>query len=147
MLRHEFGLLSEAIPYSSYSQYFARLDIKIDDDIVLYIWDTLTWVPTLNPATRIAGYGLNYHGVTIIDKHGAEKLSSICRLWAELFDLGPDQLELTGQFGWTEGGVQASGEYLILKARKGELVQSLRSLAQYADRAASGNYYILHAGI
>src|SRR5579884_991947 len=100
MPTHEFLLLPEKDnDYSGYMNHFNDLNaLKLNDDIVLYMMDTLRWVPSINPANpnQWCGYGLNYYGPTVINKTGAEKTARLLRLWAALLQEGPDALELTG---------------------------------------------------
>jgi hypothetical protein len=70
--------------------------VVIPDEIILYISDTLKWIPTINPNTQKWGYGLNYHGNTIINRHkdhdGSVITRNIFNAWADLFSNSPDKL-------------------------------------------------------
>jgi hypothetical protein len=151
MPKHRFILLPEEQgDYSNYMQFAdSRAGVELDDAIVLHIWDTLKWIDTINPASsvRAAGCGLNYYGVTVINRLGAAKASRIFRLWAELLNEGPNRLELTGTYELTQGDAPASGHYSTIICDRSEIVTQLRSIAQYADRAASESFYLLHLGI
>ena len=108
MPKHDFLLLPETDGnYADYMQHFNSPDaVKVDDNILVRtILDTLSWIPTINPANpeEWQGYGLNYYGPTVINKAGAAKASRIFHLWAELLEEGPEELELTGSYEWNEG--------------------------------------------
>lgn len=77
MPAHEFLLLPEKDnDYFGYTNHFNDPNaLKLNDDIILYMMDTLRWVPSINPANpnQWGGYGLNYYGPTVINKAGAGK--------------------------------------------------------------------------
>ena len=151
MPTHEFLLLPEKDDdYSGYMAHFRDPSaLKLDDDIVLYILDTLQWVPSINPANpgQWGGYGLNYFGPTIINKSGAGKAARLLRLWAALLQEGPGTLELTGGFEWSDGNPSTSGRYAVVTAPRDYVVKTLIGIADMAEKAISGRYYVLHLGI
>jgi hypothetical protein len=51
--------------------------VDIHDDLIQYINDSLQWIPTINPSIPESGYGLNIHGITLIDEHGAVLMGNI----------------------------------------------------------------------
>lgn len=148
---HEFLLLPEKNDgYSGYMNHFNDPNArKLNDDIVLYMMDTLRWVPSINPVnpSQWGGHGLNYHGPTVINKTGAGKAARLVRLWAAILQEGPDSLELTGLFEWDEGDPSASGRYAVITASRDELVKTLTDIADFAEKATMGRYYLLHLGI
>ena len=117
-LEHEFFLVTyDEYEEMSYNEYCFPLEdtsnvILLHDDIVQYIQDTLRWIPSINPAINYErGFGLNNYGITLFDKEGAEVISKIAKVWADLFSNGPATLKLTGNYGWitddngiTDGG-------------------------------------------
>jgi hypothetical protein len=151
MPTHEFLLLPEKDDgYSGYMGHFNGPNaLKLDDDIVLYMMDTLRWIPSINPANpnQWSGSGLNYYGPTVINKTGAGKAARLLRLWAALLQEGPDALELTGLFEQVEGDLSTSGKYAVIAAPRDELVKTLTDIADFAEKATSGRYYLLHLGI
>lgn len=151
MPTHRFILLPERHgDYSHCTEYAdSAAGVEIDDALVQYIWDTLQWLDTINPtkSPHHAGLGLNYHGLTVIDSAGAKKASRIFRLWADLMKEAPGQIELTGAYELmeTDGGTQ--GAYATIVMDRSEVVARLCSIAEYADRAASGSLFLLHLGV
>ena len=132
---------------------------KIHNDVLEYMADTLKWIPTYNPATKRPHDGLCWHGPTVIREPGAEVAANIFSSWAALFSVGPEDLRLTGQFGWQlendpdkdgfERVVPGSAAYENLMIDRDAVVKNLRTLAEYAGRVqqTNGAQYILHLGI
>ncbi len=152
MPKHDFLLLPETDGnYADYMQHFNSPDaVKVDDNILVRtILDTLSWIPTINPANpeEWQGYGLNYYGPTVINKAGAAKASRIFHLWAELLEEGPEELELTGSYEWNEGEDLSTGRYARFTVRRDTVVTAFLTIAGFADKAASGRFYVLHLGI
>jgi hypothetical protein len=151
MLEHEFWLLSETTTgepdWSSGAP--SPADVVLPDEIVLYLADTLQWVPTINPANPDdwRGFGLNYHGPTVIQAAGARQLARILRHWGALFGEGPAHLELRGTYQWREGEAVEAGRYERISAARDNLIRDLLALAALADRVEQGRAYLLHRGI
>src|SRR5262249_46547120 len=141
MPTHDFLLLPEkGGDYSDYMGHFRNPEaIKLDDDIVGYIFDTLKWIPSINPSNPAewGGLGLNYYGPTVINKPGAATAARIFRLWAALLQEGPETLELTGGFEWTEDPL-TDGRYAAVAARRDSVVNTLQAIAELAEAAAGG---------
>jgi hypothetical protein len=153
---HEFILLREGT--YSYSDYMGISKtssielLKLSDDFVWYIHDTLLWIPSINPANpqEWIGYGLNLYGPTIITKDGSETAKQIFGAWATLFMHGPKNLVLRG--AWVEPmnyGDDTSEErgYDTLLLDRDELVSRIKTLQIFADKAGSGEFFILHLGV
>lgn len=162
MMNHDFWLIEEQNRASlNLNSYAARRDapVQIHEDHLRYLADTLAWIPTNNPAKQNeAGYGLNWWGLTIINKQGGQLLQRICTAWAQLFSYGPETLPLTGMFGWqwpfeeNEHMVSASqlstfGSYNRLHVERDNLVQALTMLAHFGEQTSTGKFIILHIGI
>lgn len=122
--------------------------VVIHDDIILYINDTLKWIPSRNPALAGApiGAGINYHGVTLFDQHSAAALHRIFSAWRDLFLNSPLVLELTGEFVMVEGEEQ-SGQYERLIYERDEVIEQFAKMISFADRLAEGGFYLYHCGI
>ena len=160
-LNHDFLLLARKDhPIEEWKRFYHNPDaVKIHDDVLLYMSDTLKWIPTYNPATKRAFQGLCWYGPTIILQPGAEVAARVFSLWANLLNCGPSKLELTGAFEWKlendpdkdgfERVVPHSAKYENLTFERDKLVEAIRDLASYADRVqqTQGEYYILHLGI
>lgn len=72
--------------------------VYLHDDFISYVWDTLLWIPTMNPSTNQSSYGLNRWGHTLIECEGAQIASRVFMAWSQLLAIGPSELELTGLF-------------------------------------------------
>lgn len=123
-------------------------NVVIHDDIILYINDTLKWIPSRNPALPGAptGAGINYYGVTLFDQHSAAALHRIFSAWRGLFLNSPPVLELTGEF-YTVEGEEQSGQYERLIYERDEVVEQFAKMISFADRLAEGGFYLYHCGI
>lgn len=150
MPRHDFLLLPENEgDYSGWGDHFHDAHaVKLDDDLVLYISDTLKWIPTINPSNpgEWIGYGLNYYGPTVINRTGAAKAGCIFRHWAELLRTGPETLILTGGFEWIEDPA-TDGGYAVVEFDRESVVKSLQTISEFADQAVGGRFFVLHLGI
>lgn len=151
MPAHDFLLLpEEGNDYGDYAQYIRDPRATgISDDLILYMMDTLKWIPSINPANRSDGngFGLNYHGATIINQAGGAKAAQVFDHWASLFRLGPESLTFTGGYAWQEGDSVDSGEYEKFTLPRDSVVASLSEVARMAAAASTGESYLLHIGI
>ncbi|WP_340021294.1 hypothetical protein MHI24_20085 [Paenibacillus sp. FSL K6-1096] len=122
--------------------------VVIHDDIILYINDTLKWIPSSNPALpgMPTGAGINYYGVTLFDQHSAAALHRIFSAWRDLFLNSPQVLELTGEF-YTIEGEEQSGQYERLIYERHEVIEQFAKMISFADRLFEGGFYLFHCGI
>lgn len=120
--------------------------------------------------------GLNWYGPTIINHEGGALFQQIFTSWAQLFSHGPEHLKVRGLFE-LHGPVDESenvgneehvkngesvedkeseegeekvyrlGSYEYLDVEREWLIQSLTTLAQFGQQAATGKFFILHLGI
>jgi hypothetical protein len=100
---HDFWLFREGErAYTEYHDLLPRRDapVSIHDDVLQYFFDTLTWIPTLNPAKGVYGHGLNMWGPTVIDRTGGALFRQVLAAWAQLFACGPERLRLHGPATW-----------------------------------------------
>lgn len=156
-LDHDFLLLPEGkVNYRDYGNYFCSpADVRLHDDFIRYLNDTLKWVPTLNPANPKdhlkdwQGYGLNLYGSTIINKQGAEVFHHVVWSWAQLFSKAPAKLQLRGHWisDIDDEGVESEPYYEQLEFDRDVVVNNLITLGNYADKTCSGDFFILHLGI
>ncbi|HEY4384358.1 MAG TPA: hypothetical protein VGN34_07795 [Ktedonobacteraceae bacterium] len=61
-INHDFWLFREGErAYTDYNDLLSRRDAPatLDDDVLLYFFDTVLWIPTFNPARNERGNGLN----------------------------------------------------------------------------------------
>jgi hypothetical protein len=154
-LNHDFLLLRRTEhDYWDYSNFHNRPEaVLIHDDLLHYLGDSLRWIPCHDPTRRrgvlLPHNGLNFYGPTVITKDGASMIHRIFDAWSILFANGPNEVVLTGAWGWIEGEPAENGRYSTIVANKDELVTTLRQIAQYGRQVEEDpdDLYILHMGI
>lgn len=123
--------------------------IRLHDDLVTYIYDSLRWIPAVNVHQEKPCHGLCGHGQTAIRIEGAPVARQVFNSWADLFECGPETLELTGGYTWIEGESPETGYDQQLRFSRDEVVHSFRTLATYANEVdrSGGRLYLLHDGV
>ncbi|MDF2790626.1 MAG: hypothetical protein K0S80_3727 [Neobacillus sp.] len=152
-LEHEFYLIPNTIDVKDFWVHKENNNGVIDsvvihDDLILYIVDSLEWIPSKNPALRGApnGWGLNYHGVTLFDKDSCPTLESVFSSWRDSFKNAPTTLELTGEFVYDEND-EKLGEYEKLIFNRDEVIKLFEKIISMSVQLAEGNCYLYHCGI
>ncbi len=131
MLIHDFGLVG------------AEKEVHLDDNLILYIIDTLKWVKTFSKLeNNIEKNGLNYHGITYFKDEGIKKLKNILFHWKNIFNLGEDVIELEGIFYNSQKKKNSKNKY-----RKKYIIESLEKLIALCEKAEKENKIIKHWGI
>ena len=131
MLIHDFGLVG------------AEKEVHLDDNLILYIIDTLKWVKTFSKLeNNIEKNGLNYHGITYFKDEGIKKLKNILFHWKNIFNLGEDVIELEGIFYNSQKKRNSKNKY-----SKKYIVESLEKLIALCEKAEMENKIIKHWGI
>ena len=131
MLIHDFGLVG------------AEKEVHLDDNLILYIIDTLKWVKTFSKLeNNIEKNGLNYHGITYFKDEGIKKLKNILFHWKNIFNLGEDVIELEGIFYNSQKKRNSKNKY-----SKKYKVESLEKLIALCEKAEKENKIIKHWGI
>jgi hypothetical protein len=122
--------------------------VEIHDDIILYISDTLKWIPSKNPALRGTprGAGINYHGVTLFDEESAIILGNVFNSWKHLFENSPEVLKLTGKY-MTNVDLVDSGHYEKLFLNRNEVLKQFDKIISFANILSKGSFYLFHCGI
>ncbi|MCE4049337.1 MULTISPECIES: hypothetical protein [Bacillaceae] len=150
-LEHEFYLIPKTANIQEYWQYTHEertyLDcVVLHDDLILYIMDSLKWIPTKNPGIRNmpAGYGINYHGLTLFDNQSAITLRNVFSAWRDLFENAPKVMKLTGSFVWSD---KEEGEYERLILNRNLVIMQLERMITMAEKLLDGEVYIYHSGI
>ncbi|WP_440117783.1 hypothetical protein [Paenibacillus sp. QZ-Y1] len=119
---------------------------SLEDEFVSYIYDSLLWLDTWNPSTCESCRGLNNYGITVIEeKEALLKFHQLIRVWIDLFTLAPDQIKLTGDYGFN--GTEPRGYYETLIYNRVELINELNKLANMAKHAEISGKCIVHFGI
>ena len=131
MLIHDFGLVG------------AEKEVHLDDNLILYIIDTLKWVKTFSKLeNNIEKNGLNYHGITYFKDEGIKKLKNILFHWKNIFNLGENVIELEGIFYNSQKKRNSKNKY-----NKKYIVESLEKLIALCEKAEKENKIIKHWGI
>lgn len=147
MAKHEFVVEDNRSSYLSftwdsngrlYREGLTEADyVSFDDEFIMYINDSLNWIPTWNPSTKEMGNGLNNYGVTIIDEQNLITFKGIIQAWMNMFEFATEIIVLTDQIG----------HYEKLEYDKSDLLKKLKKLIELADRALNEDKCILHLGI
>lgn len=152
-LQHEFYLIPNTIDVKEFWEHMKNNNSVIDsvvihDDLIQYIFDSLEWIPSKNPALRGTpnGRGLNYHGVTLFDKQSSPTLERVFCSWRDLFKNSPTTLELTGEFVYDEND-EILGEYEKLIFNRDEVIRDFEKIISMSLKIAEGDCYIYHCGI
>ena len=131
MLMHDFGLVG------------AEKEVHLDDNLILYIIDTLKWIKTFSKLeNNIEKNGLNYYGITYFKDEGIKKLKNILFHWKNIFNLGEDVIELEGIFYNSQKKKNSKNKY-----RKKYIIESLEKLIALCEKAEKENKIIEHWGI
>lgn len=131
MLIHDFGLVG------------GEKEVHLDDNLILYIIDTLEWVKTFSKLeNNIEKNGLNYHGITYFKDEDIKKLKNILFHWKNIFNLGEDVIELEGIFYNSQKKKNSKNKY-----RKKYIIESLEKLIALCEKAEKENKVIEHWGI
>jgi hypothetical protein len=151
---HEFYLISNTADVKDFWKCRENNNSVIDsavihDDLIQYIFDSLDWIPSKNPALPGApeGRGLNYHGVTLFDKQSSVTLISIFSSWRDLFKNAPNTLKLTGEFVFDYENDKILGGYEKLVFKRNEVITLFEKVISMSAFLAEGDYYLYHCGI
>lgn len=153
-LTHEFFLVGSDFDWSKryewyrVNRYTWAEKSEVADEVVQYMMDFLDWLPSFNPETKVFCKGLNYYGVTVINKSGAEKLIKILDKWLMLIEEAPDTFSLRGDTVWKEeeneeGYWQQTRNWINRK----DIQSEIAVLADLAMKASNRNQWIIHFGI
>ncbi|HVF87091.1 MAG TPA: hypothetical protein VM866_05845 [Pyrinomonadaceae bacterium] len=150
-LYHDFFLVSRKEHDFSDYMFFINSpnSLKIPDDLIRYMLDTMNWLSTYNPAKSEDHKGLCLYGPTVIRTEGAGTAAKVFRSYADLFSNDPKKLRLTGPWSAEEGKPRAEGGYQQIEFERDMVVGELRQLAADLDRVAESDdeMYVLHLGI
>ncbi|MGL5414719.1 MAG: hypothetical protein ACRDAU_03550 [Clostridium sp.] len=127
--------------------------VQIDDDIIIYIYDTLKWIRN-DCEESTEKKGLAYHGLTLIQDDNAKKLKKIIKAWGILFSLGEEEFTLEGSYVYENLGIHEGEEYftggsyekIIVKKRK--LLSDLKKLIDMLEVVEKNKEYcVFHRGV
>ncbi|KGR81936.1 hypothetical protein [Lysinibacillus odysseyi] len=152
-LEHEFYLVRDILQMDGIMHIKEKtiliLDsVIIDDDLILYISDSLKWLPSkLVNFQGMSDYtGIAYYGITLFDQQSAPLLYRIFCGWRDLFLNAPSKLELTGSYIFPDE-MDDMGEYEKLVFKKEDVLRQFEKMITLAEYLANGNCYIYHIGI
>ena len=114
--------------------------ITVDIKVFEYIYDSLTWIPCMNPAFpgNPKQVGINDIGITLFDEHSASSLISIFTAWRDLFKNGPAIIEKLIFF---DEGVDT------LSFERDDTIERFEKIISMSKQLSEGKYYIYHCGI
>lgn len=116
--------------------------IAIEINICEYIYDSLTWIPCMNPAFpgNPKQIGFNDIGITLFDEHSAPSLISIFTAWCDLLRNGPKEiLKMIYYHDYTE-------DELVLFDRD-ITIEKFEKIISMSKHLSDGKHYIYHCGI
>src|SRR5690554_3669949 len=103
-LNHDFLVIeSGSFSLDKHAEYKELDRIELHDDLLQYFKDTIKWIPSTNPCINEPIMGLCWYGPTLIESSGIEKARNIFKGWVQLLSLAPEEIVLTGSYGWVEG--------------------------------------------
>lgn len=114
--------------------------IKLSDDILLYLFDTLKLIKTTWPNGETHN-GLDYCGFSIIFGEELKKAKIILESWHAIFQQGDNELNLKGEFLINDEC------YEEIHVNKNEIIEKLSKLIDLIHKAYKEGNYILHLGI
>lgn len=140
-LEHTFELLDRETDAERRSDDYYRdpRAIRLHDDVMDYLWHTLTSIPTKSPSRRKPlpeTVGLHRYGPTIIDVDGAAVAGPLFADWADRMAQEPPNVTLPGALEPATFDRDA-------------LVATLRQIAAWCEtvRDGGGRWYLYHQGI
>ena len=107
-------------------------EIFIKNSLILYMFDTLKWVNTLDKF-RKKNKGLYYHGSTYFEKNSIRKLKEIIFCWKNLFSEAAENFEIKVLLNQNKKG------YCTENYSKKEVVESLEKLIDLCNSAEKEN--------
>ncbi|MEE6450218.1 hypothetical protein RAH41_06540 [Gottfriedia acidiceleris] len=152
-LIHDFYLVpkdvtlkNDLMGYMDSIKEFAVAHVKINDDLILYMADTINWVPTKStPFTRrFNEMGLDYYGITILDDNSITVLKKVLLGWRRIFACAPKLITLTGMFVEAD---EEDGEYEKNTFNQDDVLNQLDSLITLICEVDKHSHKIYHIGI
>ena len=143
--RDDYGLRSVSSFYERFKQLRRGTYVELHDSLIHYVADSLPWFKSYNPSTRKAQSGLNFWGVTVIRRRGAQAAADVFEGWAALFEESPPTLRLTGHYYRADN----REGYEKLKYDRDSTVRAFRRLSRMCRKASEsqGRLFVLHFGI
>ena len=119
--------------------------ISVDINVIDYIFDSLTWIPCMNPAFpgNPQQVGINHIGITLFDEHSAASLISIFTAWIDLFKNGPSVIQKLIYFL----DYQENPDDDLLSFERDATIEKFEKIISMSKQLSEGNCYIFHCGI
>lgn len=134
MPKHDFKI----VPYSK-DLTFKDIELdnidSMDDRFILYILDSLQWVPSHWNDLQNKKAGLNYYGVTFFCGKEISLLRSILSSWFSLFENAPGEFKL-------ERSIYPDEVY-----QKEIILSELENVMCLCDKALKNEEVLVHYGI
>lgn len=115
--------------------------IEMDDDLIVYLSDSLEWIDTEWNELDNNKNGLNYFGMTIFRRESLSELVNIIKGWIEVFKNAP------ARFLLTVGYDIDSGLYEKKEFEKVKVLAQMTEVLEMCGRAQVSNKVLVHAGI
>lgn len=130
MLSHDFKIINQ------------EKIIQIDDDIILYILDTLLWIKTYSDKELLKiKNGIQYYGYTYFDKEGIQNLKTIIVNWRNLFENAPSYFALKIYYSLETNNFEKT--YYLKK----KVLSQFDDLINLCEGAVKENQILVHMGI
>mgnify|MGYP003426309295 FL=1 len=119
--------------------------ISVDIQVIEYIFDSLTWIPCMNPAFpgNPQQVGINHIGITLFDEHSAASLISIFTAWVDLFKNGPSVIQKLIYFL----DYQENPDEGLLSFERDATIEKFEKIISMSKQLSEGKCYIFHCGI
>ncbi len=141
---HDFVLIPQKLSYQEgYERYKEFPRVRVSDDLITYLWDSMQWIPTLDFTSRSDNcsevMGISRWGLSIIEKRGAQKAQTILMSWRDLFKCAgnPVVISIPG----------AEGPFVKYAIPQNELIEQLEELTYFCHKVIEGKYWILQLGV
>lgn len=117
--------------------------ISLEDDYISYFYDTLSWIKSITPNNPNITFGINRHGITLLNKESYISSYEVICGWLKLFTIAPEDISLTGDY-YYNGNI---GSYQVLHIKKMQVLNKLNDFLNIINYLKEENYYIIHLGI
>ncbi len=140
----EFILIPQTVSYEEgYVNFREFPTVKVSDDLITYLWDSLQWIPTVDIQS---GYdnceetmGISRWGLSVIEKKGAVIAQNILMSWRDLFRNAGDPVIIS---------IPGSGGPFVKYAiPQSELIEQLEELTYFCHKVTEGKHWILQYGV
>ncbi|EOI01591.1 hypothetical protein UAY_00997 [Enterococcus moraviensis ATCC BAA-383] len=139
-LQHEFEIFKN-IEEVIFTKESRKKMVKVDDFLILYIIDSLGWIPSYSKNFVHKSMGFDYYGRTYLDIEGITTLNSIVGGWIQLFEQAPAIIELTMDYDMDKGRFNKE------KVEKENILNQLQKLSALCKKAIENEYILVHFGI